>query len=505
MYFSITPMGNMGNRLLEYMAALAVALYIPEAVTYNCHLPEIGLTFDSDRHEHMLADQENSLIIHDTDLTAPAKTADNIIASGKKNIVFRGYFQRHDLYAEPEFYRDLLFKKQPLDIEPFSDDDIVINIRAGEILAGGVYWYPLVPVNFYQMLVKTTGRRPVFLGQIQDCAYIRAIQAAFPEARFIPSGGPLADFNRLLHAKHLCITVSTFSWLAAWLSEAAEIHYPLLGFLHPFCLPNRAHGLGGIDLTPLGDPRYRYHLFPILLASAEADYLKFTQSLNPVTEAISDDCVRHISHKAREQYSDIDIASHESYLRRYPDAAWSISRGQCVSVAQHHEKIGKLHGYDLYGLPPRPRAKNIALGKPATQSSVCAWSVGKTPETDAAGAVDGTIDGKYSFHTDVENHPWWQVDLSKSLEISEIWIFNRIDNQVVSHRANSLAIEISEMEDEYFEAFRYESDAPFGGADGKPLIFKPAQPIRGRFVRVKLLKRDFLHLEQVEVYGTTPP
>ena len=37
--------------------------------------------------------------------------------------------------------------------------------------------------------------------------------------------------------------------------------------------------------------------------------------------------------------------------------------------------------------------------------------------------------------------------------------------------------------------------------DGNPLVFAPSIPIPGRFVRVRLLERNYLHLDQVEVYG----
>ena len=62
-------------------------------------------------------------------------------------------------------------------------------------------------------------------------------------------------------------------------------------------------------------------------------------------------------------------------------------------------------------------AKNLALGRPATQSSVSRWSKFPTPEADAAGAVNGTIDGQPGFHTANEPCPWWQVDLQATYAI----------------------------------------------------------------------------------------
>lgn len=463
MYFSIEPLGNFGNRMLEYMAALAMGRLFPEPVSYNCQLPEIGLEFDGNLHDQLIADEARTYVVKDSDFTTKSEVAARIKQSGATAVVFRGFFQRYQLYEKAEFYRDLVFKKRPLDISPFDENDLVINIRAGEILGGGVSWYPLVPVNFYKNLISRTKCNPVFVGQIQDCEYVREIQKAFPGARMISSGGAITDFNRLLHAKRICITVSTFSWLAAWLSNAAEIHYPLLGFLHPFCLPKGTSGNGGIDLTPLGDPRYRYHLFPILNAEPEAEYLRFTKTLNPISQAISEQFVDELCRKARTNYQTISAAKNKRYLKRYPDAAWSISSGRADSALAHYENIGKVHGYSLFEIPSRPLLENVALHKNATQSSISAWSIGKTPEADAADAVDGAIDGMYSFHTALEDQPWWRVDLGRTFSISEIRVFNRVEHEELARRANRIAIDIGDSEDRCREVFRYELNTPFGG------------------------------------------
>lgn len=52
----------------------------------------------------------------------------------------------------------------------------------------------------------------------------------------------------------------------------------------------------------------------------------------------------------------------------------------------------------------------LSEGKPAAQSSLCAWSY-----FDAAngpqGGMDGSLTGRPGFHTDIEDASWWQVDL----------------------------------------------------------------------------------------------
>ena len=57
-------------------------------------------------------------------------------------------------------------------------------------------------------------------------------------------------------------------------------------------------------------------------------------------------------------------------------------------------------------LPPPPWP-NIALQKPARQSSVSPFSRGADPSQDAAGLVNGTISGSFQCHTAKEDRPWW--------------------------------------------------------------------------------------------------
>jgi hypothetical protein len=149
--------------------------------------------------------------------------------------------------------------------------------------------------------------------------------------------------------------------------------------------------------------------------------------------------------------------------------------------------------------------RNIARGCAATQSSISEWSRRPNKDDDARGAVDGNITGKAKFHTDIEDSPWWQVDLSSEQGISEIKLYNRVDQGGVAERASRLAIEIGSSPERLIEVYRRETDEPFGGIDGNPLIFKPTIPMPGRFIRIRLLTRNYLHLDQVEIYGESLP
>nr|WP_217696458.1 MULTISPECIES: glycosyltransferase family 2 protein [Acidiphilium] len=141
----------------------------------------------------------------------------------------------------------------------------------------------------------------------------------------------------------------------------------------------------------------------------------------------------------------------------------------------------------------------------ATQSSKSQWSNRRHPSNDALGALDNKADGTFGMHTDIDDKPWWVADFGSTKGISEIRIFNRIDDIGIAARAGRLAIDLAINPDEWLEVYRRETDEPFGGIDGNPLIFKPTIPIPGRFVRIRLLTRNYLHLDQVEVYGEPLP
>lgn len=74
---------------------------------------------------------------------------------------------------------------------------------------------------------------------------------------------------------------------------------------------------------------------------------------------------------------------------------------------------------------PSVVAVNVALNKPATQSStVTGWG-----PADASQAVDGNTDGNFFehsvSHTNSEPNGWWQVDLGTSATLDHIVIWNR--------------------------------------------------------------------------------
>ncbi|VVM25218.1 Oligopeptide transport system permease protein OppC (TC 3.A.1.5.1) [uncultured Gammaproteobacteria bacterium] len=143
---------------------------------------------------------------------------------------------------------------------------------------------------------------------------------------------------------------------------------------------------------------------------------------------------------------------------------------------------------------------NLALGKPATQSSTFLYH---SINPVAGYAVDGNTDGyflnKSTTHTEYAQGAWWQVDLGSKKDIKQIIIYNRTDCCV--NRLSNYQVSISNKAD--FSTHTYQQDfhvAP----NPRKIIQLDASGKQGRYVRIQLLDSDYLSLAEVQVMGVGP-
>lgn len=160
---------------------------------------------------------------------------------------------------------------------------------------------------------------------------------------------------------------------------------------------------------------------------------------------------------------------------------------------------GNGHGNAFYCRPkgagePLSNAGNLALGKPAQQSSLCEWSYFLTAK-GPGGAVNGAITGFFGFHTAEEDAPWWQVDLQDVHPLREVRIYNRGD----SARERARTLKILASDDGAAWRLLHDQDGYTFGGGGRPLrVMLPGAP--ARHVRLQLAEHTALHLDQVEIY-----
>lgn len=165
------------------------------------------------------------------------------------------------------------------------------------------------------------------------------------------------------------------------------------------------------------------------------------------------------------------------------------------AIKEKDELIGKL-------LPSPVDLVDLTINANTDQSSCCNYSRSGDTKIDSKGAISKDINFVYGFHTDIESCPWWSIDFENTCLISEIRIYNRIDNEIVQRRGIKFSIELfNETKNEWDSFFVKDSEELFGGLDGSPFVWKSDIPIKAKKIRIKLLTHDFLHYQKIEIFG----
>jgi hypothetical protein len=145
---------------------------------------------------------------------------------------------------------------------------------------------------------------------------------------------------------------------------------------------------------------------------------------------------------------------------------------------------------------------DLAFCKPALSSSVCGSSRYPDPGRDACGANGDPLDHDYGFHTNLEENPWWQVDLLEEYPVEEIAIVNR---RTVPGRFNTFRIETSCDGESWATRFTQSQSAEVSSDLDWPLRVVLAEAVPARYVRIVLLGREPLHLRRVQVFAVDTP
>jgi hypothetical protein len=147
-----------------------------------------------------------------------------------------------------------------------------------------------------------------------------------------------------------------------------------------------------------------------------------------------------------------------------------------------------------------PPSANLALYKPATQSSVAFGAV-------AGVAVDGNTNGGGNFtHTNNDLNAWWQVDLSGDDALEQIKIWNRTD--CCPERLSNFYVFVSDQPFTSNNPSQVQNTAGVStyyvaGSAGSPTVVPIGRT--GRYVRVQLAGTNYLSISEVQVYGQPNP
>ena len=139
--------------------------------------------------------------------------------------------------------------------------------------------------------------------------------------------------------------------------------------------------------------------------------------------------------------------------------------------------------------------RNLALNRPALQSSTSSWSWHEDPALDAAGANNGHVTGFFSFHTELDDEPWWMVDLGATLPITEVVVHNRLDGELWARRAAHLCLSLSNDAKVWQRVFPDRKTVPLAARTETrfALKFRGRPQVRARLIaraRVSSSRRD---------------
>jgi hypothetical protein len=332
--------GGFANRMMQYMVARRIAAEIEGCCISNAALPAWGI------HHALapgalgpeIASQRSRHQVDIARIVQVLSTREQLRGTFQPNVQWFSNFPDLDLCRS-------MFPSNESEYPGFGPEYLVCNLRGGEILDGKQMHRVILPIEFYAELAQTTGLKLVFMGQVEENAYCQAIKQRFPDAIFHSSCGPVADFQTFRNSKNLVVAVSTFSWLAAWLSHADIIVLPLNGLFHPAQEPN-------IDLLPLADKRYLFYLFPINYAGRVDRFEQAHRALRGTWRTVDKEFLSALRtpRQPKRLESFLSMFDEAFYLQTYQDVAAVVRKGGFGSGREHYVHCGfreDRHGFSF--------------------------------------------------------------------------------------------------------------------------------------------------------------
>jgi hypothetical protein len=252
----ISSRGNAGNKALQYLAAEGIRRHSKNAIIENA---DLGLWGKSEPQAEPPPSYSARTGKHNfwIDTYGFAEALNHGVID---TVILDGFAFHIDHYPPREVSKTLLGPVVgAADAVGFGADQLVCSVRGREILTGGHPDYIALPPEYYKVLERVSGLELVFFGQLGSDPYTRSLREAFPKATFLSGKNPHYDFETLRKSVNIAPSISTFSWLAAWLSDAESIYMPVGGMYHPLQHPNQLY-------LPTKDSSYRFILLPYMKA-----------------------------------------------------------------------------------------------------------------------------------------------------------------------------------------------------------------------------------------------
>ena len=218
---------GLGNQLFTYAFARSVAERFNLRLQHNAHEPcskvSSGLRYVLPRHFDLDLNQSGRVLqgrgtIYATRHTCPIESID-----GTRPVYLQGLYERVDQIAPyKEKIRGWLRFKKPLDNFFPPDKGLAAHVRLGDLRMYPKHSGAILNKSFWDKAISFFQCDTIswFTDSPNDPLMREMINEFGGE---IVSGGYLEDFQKMMRFKYIITNTSTFSFWAAWLSDAKRI------------------------------------------------------------------------------------------------------------------------------------------------------------------------------------------------------------------------------------------------------------------------------------------
>jgi hypothetical protein len=243
--------GQMGNRLFQYSLGRILSTELKFGLQANPIAGFNNTVSYGKRSFFCLFRKPQTLTGHNIDL-------ESILAKKSHRLItLAGYFMRYEFYKKYKetIKKDWLFQAKRFQ---FGKRDISIHIRSGDLwqvnspkpVHGG---HCALPFSYYRTILEQQKWDNIYI-VTEDPDDPMVLKLAEQFSAQVQSSSVADDFNFLMSSTNVVLSVSTFSWWAAWLSDAKTIFFPIAGLFDPSFKPV-------INLIPDDEPRYQFITF----------------------------------------------------------------------------------------------------------------------------------------------------------------------------------------------------------------------------------------------------
>ena len=328
--FHVEPHGGFASRMFQYMVALKFMTLAPGCRIANVNLPDWNIALPP---VALPAPAEAAAAQHEIDLRA---LAERVRSGAVRSVVYSGIGLHMANFMPVQAYRNI-FAANVAPPFAFGEDDLVCPLGSETTAEEAGPLHSLTPVEFYREIIAETGLRPVFVGHAVPPAYLDLLRAQIPQAQFLASGSPFLDFLAILRTKHIVVGVNSFAWLAAWLSKAERIFMTVSGFFNPM-------QYSFVNLLPINDTRYLFHLFPINYALPLQHLAAAHRGMAPFWRPVAHNALqRRVNEAPRLDPPHPVILEHfdpQFYLSAYPDLRQLLGAGNTEGARAHYLLLG---------------------------------------------------------------------------------------------------------------------------------------------------------------------